>query len=129
MYDCALLKDDSLLNTPCDSLTSTVAAPTSTGKGGDDDDDGTGAVTIIIAVVVVAVVLCVVLIVAAMMFKRSKAVAPVSNVSVVVENKTVERPAKEKNKSSHKVALGIPDEGYPGELGAALLFISLMVAC
>jgi hypothetical protein len=119
MYDCALQKDDSLLNVPCDSLTSTVAAPTTTGKGGDDDDDdGTDAVTIIIAVVVVAVVLCVVLIVAAMMFKRSKAVAPVSNVSVVVENKTVERPAK--SKSSHKVALGIPDEGYPGELCRAV---------
>lgn len=118
-YDCALQSTTVLLNTPCEALSSTApttAAGSTTASAADDNSDTT--VIIIIVVIVVAVVLAIFITVAAVMFRRGKQAAPVSNVSVVIENKTTERPAKTKSSKAGKVAMGIPDDGgYPSEAG------------
>jgi hypothetical protein len=57
------------------------------------------------------------MVVIAFIVRRNKTPAPVSNISVVIENKTTEKPKKTKSSKSGSVAMGIPDEGYPAEAG------------
>jgi hypothetical protein len=115
--NCTDFSNMSLLNEDCAVTTTTGASNNANQTPMPTDDDGRTTTIIIVVVIVVVVLIACAMVVIAIIMRRNKTPAPVSNISVVIENKTTEKPKKSKSSKSGSVAMGIPDEGYPAEAG------------